>query len=118
VNRTSIGVECCWPGTWAQARKLGVDGHKLFARQNGDTVELLRPSEPLIQAWVRLAEALHEHQPVPRIVAPSDRRLTPRERRRHRGALEHFHVPGTTKRDGGGLLVGALRANGWAQMAA
>lgn len=119
VNRRSIGVECCWPGTVAQAERLGVSGPSSRPRVAGRLAHVLLPSPEMLAAWVRLAETLATHLPVPRQV-PLDRdgailrdRMTPRALAAWSGAIEHLHVPGTTKIDAAGYLVGALRDAGW-----
>jgi hypothetical protein len=106
VNRSSIGVECCWPGTYRQARLLGVEGHELPGG-------FLRPSEAMLASWVRLAETLARHTQIPRQVPLTKRQFGRNENIGYRGAMEHWHVPGTTKIDAGGLLMQALSSAGW-----
>ena len=110
----SIGVECMWPGTAAQAAKIGADGEAVLRRIDGAAVRAMRPSDALLDAWRWLAEALArggaDGLEIPRKAAPADRRLTAGELARTRGAIEHLHVTGTTKIDAAGLLVAAL---GW-----
>lgn len=109
--RRSVGVECCWPGTIAQAKALGVDGRSMRLRVDGRMLEVLAPSREIVLTWERLAETLAAHLPIPR-QSPMDRdgrpmldRMTPKQARNWRGAMEHLHVPGSTKLDAAGLLA-------------
>jgi hypothetical protein len=118
INKRSIGVETCWPGSAAQASRLGMQGHTRRTKVAGGTVDVMEPSPELVAAYVRLAETLAAHLPIPRQV-PLDRdgrllmdRMTPAQLRAWRGGIEHLHVP-TTKVDAAGFLVGALRNAGW-----
>ena len=114
----SIGVETCWPGTVAQARRLGLDVWLSETRRVGShRVQCVRPGDALVESWrwlgeVLAGEAAREHGiEIPRIAAPVDRRLTSTELASHRGACEHVHIPGSTKIDAAGYLVESL---GWA----
>lgn len=113
----SIGVETCWPGTVAQARRLGLDVWLSETRRVGShRVQCVRPGDGLVESWRWLGETLasdaaREHGiEIPRIAAPADRRLTTMELASHRGACEHMHIPGTTKIDAAGYLVESI---GW-----
>lgn len=121
TNARSVGVECCWPGTARQADRLGVPGNveRVTVTVAGRPVDVLLPSPALLAAWVRLAETLAALDGrggvrIPRRVPePLTGRLSGAQARRWQGALEHLHVPGTTKIDAAGLLVGALLDAGW-----
>lgn len=99
INSRSIGVECCWPGTIEQARKLGVevDG-VVIGEARGRRVRCLPPSPELVEAWGWLANAIvrikHPAVAVPRQKGTMDRA----------GILEHCDVAGTTKVDAAGIL--------------
>jgi hypothetical protein len=108
VNDESVGVECSWPGTYAQAQRLGIDGHSLSRRWMGRTGEVFRPSEPMLDAWARLADALAFVLPIPRKVPDGREQFSKREQALHRGGMEHYRVFGTEKRDASGLLEDAL----------
>jgi hypothetical protein len=121
VIRRSIGFETCWPGTASQARKLGIDGPYAAAWIVGHKTVVLPPSEALLASWVRLAETLASLPPETGISIPrhvpvfgASRRFSLREQRAWSGGQEHCHIPSTRKLDGGGYLVGALSAAGWA----
>lgn len=115
INETSIGVECCWPGTYAQAQKLGVDGHMLTV-DLGRKLDVLRPSYAMLESWRRLVDTLTTAPDVegptamrvPRNVPATTKRFTAREMRSYRGIMEHWHVRGTEKLDAAGLLCGVL----------
>lgn len=119
--RRSIGVECAWPGTMTQAARLGAQSIARPRRVEvcGSRVLTMEPSPELLASWVRLAETLAAVMPIPRQV-PAGRdgglmldRMTAAQARTWRGAMEHLHVPSSTKVDAGGYLVGALREAGW-----
>lgn len=119
TNGRSIGVECCWPGTAQQARRLGIPGDVERVTVAGRSLDVLLPSPALLAAWVRLAETLAAldgrggvriPQQVPE---PLTGRLTAAQVRRWRGGLEHLSVPGTTKIDAAGLLLGPLLDADW-----
>lgn len=129
VNLQSIGCECAWPGTEAQAAKIA----RVLARLKspapapvgpidvrtvrGRRIRALRPSPELLAGWVALAEmlaSLATSHPelgirIPRVIAATGGKSVPR-----RGVHEHLDVPGTTKVDAAGYLVDALAAAGWA----
>ena len=123
IDERSIGVETCWPGTAAQAARLGAQGATQRVKVAGRTLHAMRPSPELLGAWVRLADALAAGLPsLPRQV-PLDRdgsllidRMTAAQVRGWRGALEHLHAEKTTKVDAAGYLIGALRDAGWASV--
>lgn len=100
---TSIGVECCWPGTMTQARKLGLpDPIPVMGSARGGAVKACAPSDDLIEAWRWLATALTSADH-PALAIPRARGSATKP-----GILEHMDVPGSTKIDAAGLLVGAL----------
>jgi hypothetical protein len=111
INRRSIGVECCWPGTAEQALRLGVDGPCETRRVRGRPVVCLKPSDALVASWTRLARVLSAPglgSPVvdiPRLVGTTGMPLS--------GAGEHWMAPSTTKVDAAGYLLDALKADGW-----
>lgn len=106
ANRQSIGVECCWPGTMTQATKLGMtDARAVRGVARGAAVKACAPSDELLAAWRWLADAL--------TLAAHPLLAIPRQRGvvgERGGVIEHCDVPGGTKVDAAGLLVGAL---GW-----
>jgi hypothetical protein len=116
-NARSVGVECCWPGTITQARRLDVDldidMQGVVRRVAGAKVIAMRPSAELVAAWVRLAETLATVLGIPRRVPSRVARMERREARAWTGAAEHLHCPGTTKVDAAGLLIEALADAGW-----
>ena len=102
INRRSVGVECCWPGTVTQAERLGVEvEHAAVGIARGQRVRCLAPSAELLDAWRWLWDALTQARH-PAIAIPRQRGSLERG-----GAMEHCDVPGT-KVDAAGLLVGAL----------
>lgn len=127
-NRTGVGVETCWPGTEAQARRLGLHGGAVLPRRVlGSGVRVYEPSDDLVAAWVRLAETLAAALAIPRVVAPAERAMTAAEAREFRGAAEHYSTPYSVRQrartaagkpsgkkiDAAGLLLDALVARGW-----
>ncbi len=114
VNLRSIGVECCWPGTEAQAERLGVDGTIEPRVVRGKRVRCLRPSDELIASWTRLARFLSSTETTRLTHGAVDiARRTFNGSVPISGAIDHQHVPGTTKVDAGGYLIDALRGDGW-----
>jgi len=108
VNARSIGVETCWPGLASQAERLGVTFDRVDRRLvRGVAVKCIPPSDALVAAWVRLAEAL--------VRLPAPVAIERRVGAIGRGAIEHQLVPGTTKLDAGGYLLDALVAAGWSR---
>lgn len=111
INRRSVGVECCWPGTAEQALRLGVDGPCETRRVRGRPIVCLKPSDALVASWARLARVLSTPGlapsvvDIPRVVGRGPMPLS--------GAGEHWMAPGTTKVDAAGYLMDALRADGW-----
>lgn len=103
----SIGIECMWPGTAKQAARLGAEGDVVVRRWDGARVRCMQPSDEMLEAWRWLVDALSRIHEIPRVAAPSDRRLTLPELARHRGVLEHASLPGTRKVDACGLLIEA-----------
>jgi hypothetical protein len=114
-NARSVGVECCWPGSVAQAARLGVQCREVRARVAGTVVRAMEPSLELVASWVRLAETLAALLSIPRRVPGHTDRMTARAMRQWTGAAEHLHARGSTKVDAAGLLCGALAAAGWAR---
>jgi hypothetical protein len=113
VNARSVGVECCWPGTAKQAAALKIAGSTSRVLVGGHRVDVLLPSPELVAGWVRLASLLASLGglggiSIPRQVPATTARFQPWQQRRWKGAQEHAHVPGSTKVDAAGLLVGAL----------
>ena len=116
-NRRGIGVELCWPGTERQARRLGYQGGGVLPRRvAGRGIRVHEPSDAMIAAWVRLAETLAAHLPIPRLVPESADRMPRRAARLWRGGVEHLHSASTSKVDAAGLLMDALADDaGWAR---
>ena len=117
----SIGVECAWPGTSAQAAKLGFAHRPAKLAWGRERVVVAPLPDAVLDAWRWLAETLaactHPRVRLPRTIAPS-RPLTAAELRAARGAVEHASLPATTKRDAAGQLLGALDAvPGWRRWA-
>jgi hypothetical protein len=103
MNARSIGVECCWPGTVEQARKLGVEvEHVAIGQAHGKRIRCLPPSDELLAAWAWLARALTDARH-PLMALPMKRGSMSAA-----GVLEHCDVTPTTKIDAAGLLVDAL----------
>jgi hypothetical protein len=116
-NRRGVGVELCWPGTERQARRLGYQGGGVLPRRvAGRGVRVYEPPDEQIAAWVRLAETLTAHLPIPRVVPAAAGRMTRAEARRWRGGAEHLHSASTRKVDAAGLLCDALAGAGWARV--
>lgn len=116
VNRRSVGVEVCHPGTEAQALRLGGAPRVLPRMIAGRRVMVAAFPEPAVESWCRLADALAALLPIPRRVpVQSAERFQRGAERRWRGAMEHLHVPSTSKIDGAGLLVDALATRGWSR---
>jgi hypothetical protein len=124
VNGGSIGVEIVSagsPGSLDVRKRERVTLDLL-----GGTVEALRFYPGQIRSWVKLANVfggknlghgIEIARKVPSLngtVPMTSRRFTATEAQNWSGAAEHFLVPGTTKVDAAGLLIGALAADGWA----
>ncbi len=105
INLRSVGVECMWPGTMRQAARLGMPAaHAVVGHARGQRVECYPPSDELLEAWRWLVCAL-THAQHPLLAIPYQRGGMERP-----GVMEHMDVPGSTKVDAAGLLVGAI---GW-----
>jgi hypothetical protein len=120
INRASIGTELCWPGTESQMARLGLSGAVQRRQVGGRSLSTMRPSEELLGAAVRLAETLAGLPEstgivIPRIVPAGTERMSPREARLYRGALEHCHSPGSEKVDCAGYVMDALATAGWSR---
>lgn len=120
VIARSIGVECRWPGTRRQAEKLGVEGAWAWVRVGGQRIEVMLPSEALLEAVRWIAETLGSLRgqhgiAIPRRVPASNARFTAAEQRLFAGAQEHCNVPASRKVDCAGLLTSELAAHGWAR---
>ncbi len=103
INRRSVGVECCWPGTVRQAERLGVEvEHAVTGTARGQRIQCLAPSAEILDTWRWLWDALTRAQH-PALAIPRQRGSMERA-----GAMEHCDVAGGTKADAAGLLVGAL----------
>jgi hypothetical protein len=120
INKRSIGVEVV---------SAGMPGPLDTRHRQRTTVPLLGRIRTVLQffpgqlgTWVRLAETLanldgHAGISIPRRVPSfgASRRFSRGEARAWRGAMEHVHVPTTTKIDAAGLLVDALADAGWSR---
>lgn len=120
LNRDGIGVEQCWPGTERQMLKLGAAGQVQRRQCVEGPIDCMRPSESMLAASVRLAEAIAALPPstrvhVPRVVPATTQRMKPAPAARFRGVCEHVHSPGSEKQDCAGYVVDALAAAGWAR---
>lgn len=137
INKRSVGVEIVSTG-FPYRRKNGKlsewnpRGREVLKTPLlGRNVEVANFFDSQYLAWRRLAEDLASLDPqehgfdIPRQVPMLDgelmtqRRMTVPELRKWKGAMEHFHMHGTTKVDAGGLLVKDLHENaGWELKAA
>lgn len=124
INARSIGVEVVNPGTGPMVpqRPRKTVKHRMFPtlKQPQGRVVAQRAFYPTqINAWVDLAETLALHVSIPRQVPRGAQggleleRFTDAEAKRWKGAMEHFHVPSTEKRDAGTQLIRALMDGGW-----
>lgn len=118
INARSIGVEVVSAGRPGPADVRSRPRLAVPLLGKAETVLAFYPGQ--LRAWVRLAETLAALDGrggicIPRHVPETlaCRRFTVPEAKRWRGAMEHLHCPGTTKRDAGGLLVEALLDAGW-----
>lgn len=119
INARSIGVEVVSAGLPGPANVR--DRVKINVPLLGRIRPVLAFFPGQVRSWVRLAEALASlngraditiDRRVPSFGA--SRRFVPDELLRYSGAMEHLHVPTTTKIDAGGLLIDALYdAGGW-----
>lgn len=120
LNRDGIGIEQCWPGTERQMMKLRANGYVQRRFADGNELDCMRPSEAMINASCRLAEALvvapaSARIQIPRVVPASTKRMRSRAAASFRGACEHVHSPGSKKLDCAGYVIDALAARGWAR---
>jgi hypothetical protein len=115
VNLRSVGTEHCWPGTEAQAHALGETCEVVERTVRGNRIRMAVPDPRMVAASLRLSRLLTDPEVqaatqgllcVPRVTAKASIPSTG-------GAVEHWQYPGTTKVDCGGLLLDALRADGW-----
>jgi hypothetical protein len=123
INRRSVGVEVCWPGTLTQALRFGLSPREVRRRIAGSVIDMMEPPQEAIAAWVQLADALASLPPTCGVAIPRQvpgagtgllsTRLSASQARKWRGAMEHFQVPGTTKVDAGMLLLEPLAKAGW-----
>ncbi len=126
INTRSVGVEIVNPGTGPMhpERPRERIEHRMLPTPKlprGRRVRQLAYYPAQIDAWCRLGELLADHLPIPRRVpACADGtdfeidRFTRPEAARWKGAMEHYHVPTTTKVDAGTQLIRALRYQaGW-----
>lgn len=103
LNRASVGVECMWPGTVTQARRLGMEpARAIKGAARGRSVQVYPPSDELLDGWRWLVQALtstaHPLLAVPRRRGGDN---AP-------GILEHCDSRVGKKVDAGGVLLGAL----------
>ena len=124
VNSRSVGVEVVNPGTGPMVAQRPRDrvSHRMLPTAKlprGRLVRQLAFYPAQIAAWIRLADTLAAHLPIPRQVPRGADggleidRFTRAEMKRWRGAMEHFHVPSTMKVDAGTQLIRALEDHGW-----
>lgn len=125
VNSRSIGVEVVsagMPGPM-DGRKRPTTHVDLLGHHDR-TVCQFYPAQ--LRSWLWLAEVFGGNDmgygiQIPKVVPvgpdgkplSATRRFTDAEARNFDGAMEHILVPGTTKVDAGGLLLGALLGAGW-----
>jgi hypothetical protein len=102
INACSVGVECCWPGTVENAKRLGCEVESVTIGQaRGVRVRCMTPSPELLEAWRWLSDALvAAHHPA--VIIPRQKGTMTRP-----GVMEHCDVVGTTKVDAAGLLIAA-----------
>jgi hypothetical protein len=129
INRRSIGVEIVsvgFPYTgWGKKKKPFNPRNRpvMDVPLLGRTVTVADFFPAQYEAWLWLADTLSGLEgaggiSIPRQVPAEDgellrRRFKTRELRRWEGAMEHFHMAGTTKVDAAALLVGKLAEEGW-----
>ena len=114
VNQKSVGVEQAWPGYASQAKKLREDSGVVVRELRGRKLRLCVPDPRMIAASVRLAQTLTD----PAVMLASGGLLQiPRTLHRSgppkAGAIEHYQAPNTTKDDCAGVMLDALRRDGW-----
>lgn len=113
-NLRGLSLEYAFPGTVAQAAKLGEVGGPAERRRVAEAyVQCVTPSEAALKAYVRWADMLASRFDIPKIAYTRTSRFDMREMRTAKGACEHFHAASTTKVDAAGFLTGALVAAGW-----
>lgn len=130
INRRSVGVEIVSVGTpwlgWGKKRRPFNPRHRdiievdLLGRKGVEVADFFPPQ---YEAWLWLAETLAGLDGLGGVQIPRDvpaeggevltRRFKPSELRKWEGAMEHFHMAGTTKIDAGSLLVRKLASEGW-----
>lgn len=124
INARSVGVEVVNPGTGPMVAQRPRATVKLrmfpsLKQPQGRIVKQRAFYPTQIASWVDLCETLTEHLPIPRQVPRAAgggleiERFTTPESRRWNGAMEHYHVPSTTKVDAGTQLMRALIDAGW-----
>lgn len=115
VIRRSVGIEIAWCGYESQARRLGIDGAQVVTRTvGGQRLRVVRPSDAIVETWVRLCETLATVCGIPRRVPRSSTAiLSAAELRTREGAIEHLTLGSAMKRDAAGLLLDELAARGW-----
>jgi hypothetical protein len=115
VNLRSVGTEHCWPGTEEQAHALGETPAIVERTVRGHRIRVAVPDPRMVAASVALSRMLtdpavqaatHGFLAIPRTTARTSIPTTG-------GACEHWQYPGTTKVDCAGLLLQALRDDGW-----
>lgn len=124
VNARAKGVECCSPGTAANAKRLGVQlvTETVRVKVGSGYVDAIVPPKAMVATWVRLGNLLASLTGVGGLSIPRQvpdlggRRFTLKQQRGWRGGQEHYQVPGTTKVDHAGLLLDALAEDGWARV--
>lgn len=113
-NLRGISLEYAFPGTVAQAAKLGETAGPFERRRVAEAyVQCVTPSAAALAAYVKWAEMLAKRFDIPKIAYTRTYRLTTAEMKTVKGAVEHYHAASTTKVDAAGFLCGALVAAGW-----
>ncbi len=114
VIQRSIGTEFTWPGTSEQARELGIEHTPELRVWGSQRIECMPPSAAMLEAARWLFDALCDlgdetdgEVAIPRITAPRERLSVP-EMRAFRGFAEHGSMPGSTKVDAMGYMLGII----------